>query len=281
MPGYASVIEQAPMLLSQYRYRPLADGATLELHYDQMLLDGLLEEAGIRGPGAQRPALLLWLVVVEDGVSEYVAPGHPALNALETQARRRGLPLQLPLLDLEDQQQLPPERLWALPEEAVRRTSGRYRPDAILVGRLESAGGAWRSEFRLFDKAGERAVTPEGELAPQMVTVVDRAADRLFGGAERQAFSYRPRGLVLKVEGVENQEAYLQLVGLLRQTQGVSAVFPERFAHGGLQLRLQLDTSVQRLQQSLDLESRLEAVPLIGYGQMDETGVLQYRWRGQ
>jgi len=280
--GYGQVMEQAPVLLSQYRFRPGPEGTRLELVFDQLQLDRLMHEAGIQGPGLQRPALLLWLAVADGGRIDYAAPGHPALVALEREARLRGVPLQLPLLDLDDQISLPPEQLWNLPESDVRAASQRYRPDAILLGRTAAEGGVWHSRFRLLSDAADSSFEPAGALEAQMTAVVDEVADRLLlGGAPRQSFSYRPRGMVLQVEGVDGESAYLQLISLLRRTEGVTTVFPERFSHGELKLRLQLETSVARLQETLKLDARLEEVPAAGTVSADETGLLQYRWRGQ
>ncbi|NVK42873.1 MAG: DUF2066 domain-containing protein [Oceanospirillaceae bacterium] len=278
-PGYPEIMAQAPMLLSQYRFRPQEDGARLELVFDAPTLDRLLDEAGIRGPGTQRPAVLLWLALDDGGRLDFAPPGHPALVALEREARMRGLPLQQPLLDLQDQVALPPESLWNLPEAEARDASRRYRPDAILMGRIAVTGGGWSSEFRLLSDDASERLAPTGELAAQMTAVADGTADRLLlGGAPRQSFSYRPRGLVLDVEGVDSQAVYLQLVSLLRKTEGVSSVFPERFSQGRLQLRLQLDGSVARLQEMLRLESRLQEVPQVGGARPGETGLLHYRW---
>ncbi|GGO87591.1 hypothetical protein GCM10011348_41140 [Marinobacterium nitratireducens] len=279
--GYRGILEQAPMLLSQYRFRPKENGALLELKYDAPALDRLLSEAGIRGPGTQRPAVLLWLAVDDSGRLDYAPPDHPALLALERRARQRGLPLQQPLLDLQDQVALPPQALRELSDAAVREASARYRPDAILMGWVFAEGGVWHSRFNLLAQGESRTLAPDGDLAAQMAEAADSAADLLLlGGAPRQAFSYRPRGLVLDIEGVDSQSAYLQLISLLRGTEGVSAVFPERFSQGRLQLRVQLETSVARLQQTLELEPRLQEIPQFGSAQPGDTGLLQYRWSG-
>ncbi len=244
-------------------------------------LDRLLQDAGIRGPGQPRPALLLWLVVKQAGAAEdYIAADHPALQALVAQAQRRGLVLQLPLLDLQDLQQLPPELLWQQASDEVRRASQRYAPDAVLAGRIWFEAGFWFSEFEFGGERREtQRFTPAGELDEQMTDVIDRVADALLQRSELAPLDYRPQGLVLQVDGVSGQADYLALVDRLRASEGVTAVFPELLSQGRLRLRLQLDTSVEQLQETLRLDEYLAPVGRIDGVYMPETGLLQYRWQ--
>jgi hypothetical protein len=211
---------------------------------------------------------------------DYVAADHPAIRALMAQAQRRGLALQLPLLDLQDLQQLSPEQLWQPAPDVVRRASQRYAPDAVLAGRLWSEGGFWFSEFELEGKRWEtQRFAPAGELDEQMAEVIDAAADRLLQAFVTAPVDYRPAGLVLEVEGISGQADYLMLVERLRQSEGVTAVFPERISPGRLYLRLQLDTSVEQLQETLRLDNRLEPAGRLDATGAKDTGLLQYRWQ--
>ncbi|WP_020683483.1 DUF2066 domain-containing protein [Marinobacterium rhizophilum] len=280
--GYGSVLLQAQELMREYTYRTSAEGEHwLQLSYDQAQLDALLQDVGIRGLGQQRPALLLWLVQKQAGSAEdYMAADHPAMQALMAQAKRRGLALQLPLLDLQDFQQLSPEQLWQSAPDAVRRASQRYSPDAVLAGRVWSEGGFWFSEFELEGTRWEtQRFALAGELDEQMTQVIDAVADSLLTGFVAAPVDYRPAGLVLQVEGVSGQADYLMLVERLRQSEGVTAVFPERISPGRLYLRLQLDTSVEQLEQTLRLDNRLEPVGRLDAAGVKDTGLLQYRWQ--
>nr|WP_067292487.1 DUF2066 domain-containing protein [Marinobacterium profundum] len=281
-PGYSAVLAQAQSLLRESAYRSSADGEHwLQLHFDPAQLDELLQDAGIRGPGQQRPALLLWLVVKQAGAAEdYITADHPALQALLVQAQRRGLALQLPLLDLQDLQQLPPELLWRQASDEVRLASQRYAPDAVLAGRIWFEAGFWFSEFEFGGERREtQRFTPVGELDEQMADVVDTVADSLLHVSELAPLDYRPQGLVLQVEGINGQADYLALVDRLRASEGVTAVFPELLSQGRLRLRLQLDTSVEQLQETLRLDSRLAPVGPMDGVYMPDTGLLQYRWQ--
>ncbi len=290
--AFDEMMRRAPDLLREYRYLAAQGGAqTLQLSYDGRQLDALLQEKGIGGEGQQRPALLLWLVLKQAGEAEDYIPGdHEALKALVAQAQLRGLALSQPLLDLQDLAQLPPEDLWQLAPDQVARASRRYGTEAVLAGRLWSEGGEWFSEFEFFvplqadaerpDGAPEaQHFTPAGDLTEQMTEIVDQVADRLPGAAREAPTDYRPGGLVLQVEGVASQADYLGLVDRLRHSDGVTAVFPERLSQGHLQLRLQLNTGIEQLEETLRLYNRLEPVRRTDAVGADEAGVLRYRWQ--
>ncbi|UTW13565.1 DUF2066 domain-containing protein [Marinobacterium rhizophilum] len=282
--GYPLLLDQAQELLLEYAYQSTADGGRqLRLDYDGARLDALLRELGIPGPGAQRPALLLWLVHKEAGAGEdYIAADHPAMQALMAQAQRRGLALQLPLLDLQDLQNLPPEQLWRQAADAVRRASRRYAPEAVLAGRVWYEGGYWFSEFEFSGERWEaQRFAPAGELDAQMMDVVDTVADRLLESAAPAPLQYRPQGLVLQVEGINSQGDYLALVERLRAIDGVTAVFPQLLSRERLRLHVQLDSSVERLQEALRLDSQLEPVGRSVGAESGDESLLQYRWQSR
>jgi hypothetical protein len=282
LPTYGEIMGQAQALLREYRYLGGAGGSSrLSLGYDQSQLDALLQAANIRGPGQQRPVLLLWLVHKPAGAGEdYIPADHAALQALLAQAQRRGLPLQQPLLDLQDLQQLAPQALWQLAQDPVLQASRRYQPEAVLAGRVWVEGGLWFSEFEFMGMQQRwQRFTPAGELAEQMTEVIDQVADQMLGRPRAAPVDYRPAGLVLQVEGVATQVDYLALVERLRQAEGVTAVFPERLSRGHLQLRVQLQTSVEQLQETLRLDHRFVPLGDSAAGQAVETGLLQYRWQ--
>lgn len=99
----------------------------------------------------ERPLTLLW-VAVDNGFGERALLGangagggaSAAMTALladiESQALavadERGLPIALPLLDLEDLSAVTFTDVWGGFDDAINLASARYRPDALLIGRV-------------------------------------------------------------------------------------------------------------------------------------------------
>jgi hypothetical protein len=120
--------------------------------------------------GPERPLTLLW-IAVDDGRGERALLSANELGAelsaamatlladiraeLAAVADERGLPIVLPLLDLEDLTAVSFADVWGGFEERVELGSARYRADAILLGRVRP--GAFGNEVQwLLLKDGAR-----------------------------------------------------------------------------------------------------------------------------
>jgi uncharacterized protein len=82
---------------------------------------------------------LAWVVVEDDAGERRCSAGseHPVADGLRERARERGLPLQLPLMDLDDQLAVDPAAVWGRLSQTLQPASERYGADIVLVGRLQ------------------------------------------------------------------------------------------------------------------------------------------------
>src|SRR5690606_32339817 len=144
-----------------------------------------LSAAGVPLWGANRPAVLVWLAVDQDGRRELIGPeGASGLLApLEQRAAARGLPLVMPLLDLEDTGIVSSDSVWNLDQATVARASKRYAHDAVLLGRvLRSASGQWHGQWQLQMQMQDLQWSDQvaGNSAAEAVQgVIDAVAQRL------------------------------------------------------------------------------------------------------
>ena len=128
----------------------------MDVNFAAHLLDRLLANAAIPVWDANRPSILVWMVVQDsDGNRRLLnRESHPQIvELMQSFASQRGVPILFPLLDFEDRRNLDPARLWALDAEAITAASARYAPDSILAGRLLQTGtqdlvGLWQFQFR-------------------------------------------------------------------------------------------------------------------------------------
>jgi hypothetical protein len=125
-------------------------GRTL-IGFSPRLVDQGLRSLGWPVWGAERPLTVLW-VAVDDGVGGRAllgandAPSEPSqamaeqLKGIRAQlnvvAEERGLPIALPLLDLEDLSVVTPSDIWGGFDDRVTQASTRYRADAVLIGKI-------------------------------------------------------------------------------------------------------------------------------------------------
>ncbi|WP_019604368.1 DUF2066 domain-containing protein [Teredinibacter turnerae] len=302
-PVISKTLPNAISYVEQFQYAPNTnqiqrfDGynEVLSLEFSPAAVERLLrQEAGMPFWPTNRPGTLVWLV--EDSASygrQLLGPDDiPAVFAsLNMAAQRRGLPLNFPLMDLEDQLALSADQVWELDETAILSASERYGADVILVGRYSSTSSGrilatWqffhRDETQVYDSRAE-------DLAELGGQALDPLADYL--GA-RYAITNAPgetKALVMQLEGVSDFKSYRGAVGYLENLALTTKVVLAAVRNDTLLLHLSSDAGVDKFISTLALDSKL--VPVSALAASEEVPVwmqipkgtaqnpLIYRWR--
>ncbi|MGQ9425962.1 DUF2066 domain-containing protein [Gilvimarinus sp. F26214L] len=258
----------------------------LVLRYSGDAVEKLLRDLRLPIWPANRPSVLPWLMVDDASGRNRVTPSShtEVLEALESAARRRGLPLIKPILDLEDSVALPSEALWSVQEDTIREASERYNPDSILVGRLtETARGEWRASWRLMHRGrstvfDSRAADLEGAVA----AAVDEMAAHFF-----QMYGIIPQegsseALVFQIDDVDDFAGYARLSNYL-DNLAVIRRYDLVAVHGSSMLVYVYPTAdLDQLQSALALDERLlpyTDLGLAGVPPGSPGNPLRYRWR--
>ena len=285
-PELAGDLGDAPRYVQQFRYR--SDPAQLEagvpdpaqllrVKFDADAVMRVLREHRLPIWGSTRPAVLVWLGLEQGGRRSLASmEAEPdAWAALQRGAEARGLPLLLPLFDLEDHSQLEAGDLWGDFESRIRAASARYAPDAILVAAASQRGGGWRLRWILYQDDDKTEWNTAGDLDQALVAGVERSADVLVARYAPLGAAVSAAALQLRVTGVSDLAGYGRLQAQLEGLDMVKRVRPLLIESETSLFELQLAGSVQALEQALTLGGLLEpAQP----GQA-EPGRLEYRMR--
>ncbi|MGQ0656512.1 MAG: DUF2066 domain-containing protein [Chromatiales bacterium] len=238
-----ALIRDAGNYVLQYQYRDLPaqeDGGrprtALWVQFDEAALTNALAATGVAPWGSDRPSLLLWLLS-EQGDSGSLT-GSEEQSALGESARfhasRRGIPLVLPLLDLDDTARIAPSDVKRDNVERIRDASARYATRATATAVLTDAPeGGWRGRFTL--QFGERSSTwlaqgetPDAALGQGM----DQFADALAAGAVTARPAGSRESVKLQVEGIETAQQFAQVEEYLRTLSPVESVAVQRLERG-------------------------------------------------
>jgi uncharacterized protein len=218
--------------------------------------------------GPERPLTLLWVAIdggdgdrvllSADGVGGAglpVAPGMAELarairEQIETVADERGLPLALPLLDLEDLDAVSSGDVWGGFVEPVLVASARYGADAVLIGRLRLNPFGNSMQWTLVRGADRRSFSG-AEPAEGLHWLADTyAADfSVLGGA---------RIVRLIVRDVTSYADYGRVMSYLEGLSTLQSVDVEGYEGGMLSLRASARGEVGVLQRMLGLGRVLE-----------------------
>ncbi|GMR16381.1 MAG: DUF2066 domain-containing protein [Gammaproteobacteria bacterium] len=167
------LVPRPTRFIQQFRYRKFkanevipanpVDGAKpytqkLWLRFAEKAVVNLLRQQGLPVWGKTRPATLVWLVVDDQKQRVLIGNSTPHISRtyIEQEARKKGLPFRLPLLDLADQSKLQVTDVWGNFEDTILAASTRYQTEAVLVGRIYlSFAKTWNTRWSLYS-AGQR-----------------------------------------------------------------------------------------------------------------------------
>lgn len=248
----SAVIEQATNYVQQYRYRPLGQGTDtvspsarlLWVRFDASAVNKLLGEMNIPVWGRARPAILVWLAIEDKEKRQLVdATQKEVLQTLKYQARRRGVPLVFPLMDLEDQSNLTFTDVWGNFQASIMQASSRYRTKAVLVGRVFRKTFIWEGRWTLYEGDQTASWDLTGSLDEVLNAGINQTVNVLASRYAKVVDSSR-NTLTIEVRGIDSlddyarTERYLRSLGPVTDVQ-VAGVYSSRaifrlLVHGNL-----------------------------------------------
>jgi hypothetical protein len=265
-----SMLETPERFVQQYRYFTQPESTPprlmLRVDFDGGAIEQALRQRGVAYWGkSERPEVLLWLAVEDRGLRYIVSAqdGGDASRELQQAARQRGIPLLLPLMDLEDQSQVRFTDVWGGFFDGVQSASARYRPGDVLIGRLNrSPMGGWVARWDM--RAGRDSGSWRGtgdELGGVLQAGIDTLSERLAAGVAAMETGVVAGMVHITVEDVNTLMAFARVDDYLSSLTAVRHLELARVDGSTLQYALQLAGSLDGLTQTLAIGTVLEPSP--------------------
>jgi len=288
----AADLGNASRYVQQYRYEALpADsngdqaGRLLWVSFDKIEMDRLLQRHGLPIWNANRPSVLLWAGEERQGKRRLLNPDSDTdvRLALERVAAERGLPLLLPLMDLEDQGQMQVADIWGNFESNIRAASRRYAADLILTGRLVRVDSSlWRGEWRLYYADSEsywnnEAASRDALTSDALQRTADSLADRFAPLKEERSLST----VRLRVAGIASLSDYAAVLEFLSSQSSLERVVISSVEPNAVVYDLHGQGGAIALNRGLGIGGLIEVDPGAGF-QPDASAIpvdLYYRMR--
>lgn len=257
-------------------------GLALSIHYAEASVDRLVRQQHLQIWPADRPELLVWVVVDSpSGGRQFVsADEQPELLSLLSSAMRaRGAPLLVPLLDLADRAALKEENVWNFDAGSLAAAAERYSSDTWMAVRLyQSSTGQWRGARLLKTADGDTLSSVVANNQAELIQeLVDEAVDRI---ASRYAFvpQSTTQQLTLNIDQVDNFQAYSAVTAYLESLELVRKLMVDYVDGDRLGLRLAVEGDVGLLLDTLRRDNRLAEQAA---GNLTETapGAYLFHWR--
>lgn len=269
----AADLDNAARYVQQYRYESLPEGKQgdqverlLKVSFDRAEIDRLLQSRGLPNWSANRPSVLIWVGEESRGKRRLLIPDLDTdlRQATDRVAAERGLPLLLPLMDLEDQGQLQVADIWGNFETNIRAASRRYAPDLILVGRLQTvSANLSRGEWQLYSSG-----TQSDSWNNQRSSRDDAIADALRQTADILASRFAPlrdeRSLStvrLRVAGITTLAGYGAVLDLLGTQNSLERVVVASVEQNAVVFDLHGQGGAAAVIRGLDIGGLLEPDP--------------------
>ena len=294
LPQLQGPIKRAARFVQEYRYtsRPMpAEGEDgepreqlfLTVRFDAKALDRLLRENRLRLWGRERPSTLLLMAVQQGGRLTLVADDTTPQLAAEINrlADTRGLPVLLPLNDLEDSRVLGARQIRDRDETAIAAISARYAPDALLIGTL--AGNdqkGWRGNWQLRFSGRRDDWSYQGESREAVLTqALAQLARTLASEYALDSSMAGGQDLMLTVEGVATLDDLLRVSRYLKSLEAIESLRPRLVEPNRATFRVRLRNAAQDLSRLIALGDVLEQeeLPQVQAGASDTLVRMRYR----
>jgi hypothetical protein len=274
-----AAVNAAERYYNEFSYASGPDD-TLELviRFDAGPVQTLVRDAGLPIWRSSRERVVAWVVVQEpaDRVLVGATSPSPLVTGLEKRALERGVPLTVPLLDLEDELAVDPSAVWGRLSQVVDPASERYGADVLLLGRVvPTEDGGWSSDWEFWVDGEVVPFTEEGaDLESHGIAAVDVLADEL--AARRVVHGSRVGQLLVAVSGIGSPSDYGHLLRYLRSLEFVDRVGVSGIRDDRLWLTVDTRADPEQLLATLERDGRAYPDQLA----MVQSADLRLVWRG-
>ena len=286
----ARALNSPELYYGQYRFIQARDGGEqrLQVSFEPKAILDLVARAALPIWSADRPRVLAWLAVREQGRVRVLDSNsdHPLAAGLRQRSRQRGVPLQLPLLDLEDRALISAPAVWDGFAYSLHSASRRYGAEVVLVGRAAATdNGEWRTDWEFWlDGAPRQLRFTDPDLQTGAMQAIDAVADDLM---QRFAvFGLDAADIDIAVRGAGSVRHYAALMRHLANLEYIERVHLTAAARESLTLRVTTRSSVERLGELLSKDGAFRRLPndlpaFGAEGSARASGIpLTLQWRG-
>jgi len=283
-PIIAAQLPKAMTYITNFNYQGMAGQQTLVASFSETLVDQLLKRAGVSIWGSQRPSAMLWLAYENADLQRVVMADEPTdetAMALKQHANNRGMPILLPLWDLEDQMALSMTEVWGQFPSSVAQANRRYATDFMILAKIIDTGLNLQLNWAIYKQdlngANYDLIVATGldefsQHHQALTALVDQTSD-FFAQQYSVDTSIDAAALEFVVTNIDSIAKYVEVLNYLSSLKAIERVYLKHNTQQQFTFSATLLGSETSLTQVLRLEQQL-------LGEYDQDlGQLTYRWR--
>ncbi|WP_219590967.1 DUF2066 domain-containing protein [Aeromonas salmonicida] len=263
--------------VQHYGYQDVGSVKFLKADFNVAKVNALISQSKFALLGPARPQMALWLVINEG--ERRILPDQSSdgwASALRTQSQAMGLPVSIPLMDLDDNMAVNATDVWGRFAAPILQASQRYGAEMVVLGKLTPEGDKWSIDWGLYGPkaGGELAELTRGSSSGTQAEVAQHFADELAAWLV-QNYGARISGVAssqtLVVEGLSGIDGMITVQKMLQGMASVTKVTIGKLEGDKVTFDLSLQGDKAELIRGLQLESRLRQID-------DNDSGLRYQW---
>lgn len=187
--GIREALNNAASYVDQYQYLLTASGSRanskrrMRVLFNEGAVIELMRSRGLAVWSKKRDDVLVWLIIERQHKQALldIEQNAEINKALQFAAQLKGIPILLPLLDLEERQLVSADDIRRSNREKLLTASERYGVAATLLGKVVKQKTCWRSEWTLsFNDKVEHWSVPCENLSANLSTAFQGVYEHLF-----------------------------------------------------------------------------------------------------
>ncbi|MCP5014022.1 MAG: DUF2066 domain-containing protein [Ketobacter sp.] len=237
----------------------------LNVSFDEVAVNQFLRREGFPIWATSRPNILFWGAVSGVGGRQLVGGQQQIAlqQALEQQAKRRGLPLVLPKYDDQDLAQVRAGDIWGMFVDPIVSASARYDANVVVIAKVLETPDSVRVSAALSIQEQQQWWEVAAETLDQaVVMLIDQLGDRVGERFAVQASLAVGEQVILDVSGVEELKDYARLGEYLDGLLAIRGWYLSQAQGSHHQYTIILESDLDALEQGLRLDRKLVPQPV-------------------
>ncbi len=287
-----AAIKNPASYIRQFGYQDIDGQEYLQASFDLDKVINLLREAHLPVWGKQRPLTLVWLTEPKQGEFTILndASSEPTRSYIRSYSQSRGMPLLLPVMDLDDSMVVSVNDVRGMFAEHVAQASQRYSTDYFLMVVMEPNDNKVGFNMSFYPASSEGVHQPliqHSGIADNQASAVNQILSKVTEFyAKRYAVADTGESLNKRLTFIDlnNRKELVDIEKFLEQLSAVKSVSLVQLKGSTVTFSLELFGSEDDLLRLLNLESKIrQQIDNVSSNSLSasQTEIVHYIWLGQ
>jgi hypothetical protein len=263
------VLTRSAELIQQYQYVTVneeqdltqPDQLALAMTFNKPALDSALSDIALPIWSESRPDVIVWLAVENNGRKAILGSESESSLVADVMAvsENRGLPILLPLMDLQDQSQVRFGDVWAGFADNVELASRRYGAAISVLAKVIINNDFAQIEWRTSLDDRLETWSSKGNAQTAIVSGINELTDRVSRQYTQLITSNFARNYQMHISDVNDYQDFARAIDYLEKRQYVSNVELNSLGGGMMDVTISLKGDLNVFKQALAIDRVLTA----------------------